>query len=57
MKALVKKHAAPGLWVEEVPEPTPGINDVLIRVRYIVTLSLFLGCLHSKIRPILEIHY
>lgn len=32
MKALVKKQAAPGLWVEEVPEPTPGINDVLIRV-------------------------
>ena len=33
MKALVKKHAAPGLWVEEVPEPKPGINDVLIRVQ------------------------
>jgi threonine 3-dehydrogenase len=33
VKALVKKHAAPGLWVEEVPEPKPGINDVLIRVR------------------------
>ena len=32
MKALVKKNAAPGLWVEEVPEPTAGINDVLIRV-------------------------
>ncbi len=32
MKALVKKNAAPGLWVEEVPEPKPGINDVLIRV-------------------------
>jgi threonine 3-dehydrogenase len=33
VKALVKKHAAPGLWVEEVPEPKPGINDVLIRVQ------------------------
>ncbi len=32
MKALVKKHAAPGLWLEEVPEPEIGINDVLIRV-------------------------
>jgi threonine 3-dehydrogenase len=32
LKALVKKNAAPGLWVEEVPEPKPGINDVLIRV-------------------------
>lgn len=32
MKALVKKHAQPGLWLEEVPEPKIGINDVLIRV-------------------------
>jgi threonine 3-dehydrogenase len=32
MKALVKKHAEPGLWVDDVPEPTPGINDVKIRV-------------------------
>ena len=32
MKALVKKEAKPGLWLEEVPEPSPGINDVLIRV-------------------------
>lgn len=32
MKALVKKHARPGLWLEDVPEPEIGINDVLIRV-------------------------
>lgn len=32
MKALVKKKAEPGLWLEDVPEPTIGINDVLIRV-------------------------
>ena len=32
MKALVKRKAAPGLWLEEVPEPDIGINDVLIRV-------------------------
>jgi len=32
VKALVKKNATPGLWVEEVPEPKPGISDVLIRV-------------------------
>ncbi|RYX84140.1 L-threonine 3-dehydrogenase [bacterium] len=32
MKALVKKYAEPGLWLEEVPEPTVGVNDVLIRV-------------------------
>jgi len=34
MKALVKSQAAPGLWLEDIPEPTIGINDVLIRVRY-----------------------
>jgi threonine 3-dehydrogenase len=32
MKALVKKERRPGLWLEEVPEPEVGINDVLIRV-------------------------
>jgi threonine 3-dehydrogenase len=32
MKALVKKHAEPGIWLEDVEEPRPGINDVLIRV-------------------------
>jgi len=32
MKALVKKHAERGLWLEDVPEPKIGINDVLIRV-------------------------
>ncbi len=33
MKALVKKLAQPGLWLEDVPEPKIGINDVLIRVK------------------------
>ncbi len=32
MKALVKSKAQPGLWLEDVPEPKIGINDVLIRV-------------------------
>lgn len=32
MQALVKRHAQPGLWLEEVPVPTFGINDVLIKV-------------------------
>ena len=32
MKALVKSQAEPGLWLEEVPEPGVGINDVKIRV-------------------------
>jgi len=33
MLALVKKLAEPGLWLEDVPEPEHGLNDVLIRVR------------------------
>ena len=32
MRALVKRVAERGLWLEDVPEPTYGINDVLIRV-------------------------
>src|SRR5881398_3184375 len=32
MKALVKAEAKPGLWLQDVPVPTIGINDVLIRV-------------------------
>jgi len=32
MKALVKKKAEPGLWLEEVPVPGIGMNDVLIKI-------------------------
>ena len=32
MKALVKSKSASGLWLEDVPVPEPGINDVLIEV-------------------------
>ena len=32
MKALVKKEACEGLWLEDVPMPEVGINDVLIKV-------------------------
>lgn len=32
MKAIVKSKAEEGLWLEDVPEPEIGINDVLIRV-------------------------
>ena len=32
MKALVKKDATRGLWLEDVPEPDVGVNDVLIKV-------------------------
>lgn len=32
MKALVKKEAKQGLWLQDVPVPQIGINDVLIKV-------------------------
>src|SRR6202034_1921433 len=32
MKALVKKEAAPGIWLDDVPEPKVGPNDVLIEI-------------------------
>jgi len=32
MRALVKKYPKPGLWLDEVPVPEVGINDVLIKV-------------------------
>src|SRR4051812_18916073 len=32
MRALTKKKAEVGLWLEDVPVPTIGINDVLIKV-------------------------
>lgn len=32
MKALVKSKRETGLWLQDVPEPVAGINDVLIRV-------------------------
>lgn len=34
MKALVKSRASRGLWLEDVPEPEYGINDVKVRVLY-----------------------
>ena len=33
MKALVKSKAEKGIWMEEVPIPRPGPNDVLIKIR------------------------
>ncbi len=33
MRALVKAKAEPGIWMQDVPEPTIGHNDVLIRMR------------------------
>jgi threonine 3-dehydrogenase len=33
MKALVKARPEKGLWMEEVPVPEPGLNDVIIKVK------------------------
>ena len=33
MKALVKAKAEPGIWMQDVPEPKIGPNDVLIKMR------------------------
>ncbi|HQZ79049.1 MAG TPA: L-threonine 3-dehydrogenase [Steroidobacteraceae bacterium] len=33
MRALVKAKAEPGIWMQDVPEPTIGHNDVLIRMQ------------------------
>ncbi len=32
MKAIVKSRAETGLWLEDVPDPEIGINDVMIRI-------------------------
>ncbi|MCW5581911.1 MAG: alcohol dehydrogenase catalytic domain-containing protein, partial [Luteimonas sp.] len=32
MKALVKRDATKGIWMEEVPVPVPGANEVLIKL-------------------------
>jgi len=32
MHALVKRKEEPGLWLEEVEQPDPGIDDVLIKI-------------------------
>ena len=33
MKALVKKKSESGLWLEDVPTPQIGVNDVLIKIQ------------------------
>ncbi len=33
MNALVKSKSEPGLWLEDVPIPAVGLNDVLIKVK------------------------
>jgi threonine 3-dehydrogenase len=34
VRALVKSRAEPGIWLEDVPKPAIGPNDLLVRVRY-----------------------
>ena len=53
MKALVKSKPEPGLWLEEVPVPEIGINDVLIRVT--ASRQVELICLVGQLRDALQI--
>ena len=32
MKALVKREPGKGIWMEQVPVPTPGANEVVIKL-------------------------
>ncbi len=32
MRALVKKQASEGIWMEDVPVPAPGTNEVLVKL-------------------------
>src|SRR5260370_38328693 len=32
MKAIVKLRSEPGLWLQDVPQPTAGPSEVLIRI-------------------------
>ena len=59
MKALVKSQAEPGLWLEEVPEPELGINDVLIKINKtaITRLTTIDGFRYLLIEFILLIRY
>ena len=45
MKALVKKESSPGIWLEDVPMPKVGINDVLIKIG---TFVIFLNSFRSS---------
>ena len=33
MRALVKKYAKPGIWMDDVPVPEIGVNDDLIKIK------------------------
>ena len=33
MKSLVKAKREPGIWMQEVPVPEYGVNDVLIKIK------------------------
>ena len=33
MKALVKRHAKEGIWLEDMPEPKVGNNDALVKIK------------------------
>ncbi|HAU1881840.1 TPA: L-threonine 3-dehydrogenase, partial [Legionella pneumophila] len=33
MKSLVKAKKEPGIWMQDIPVPEYGVNDVLIKIK------------------------
>jgi len=46
LRALVKAKSEPGLWLEDVPIPRPGPEEVLIRVRHTAVCGTDLHIYH-----------
>ena len=51
MKALVKKEARPGLWLEDVPEPVLGINDVVAGAFCLAFAEIVTRSFYKKTQP------
>jgi threonine 3-dehydrogenase len=46
VRALVKAKSEPGVWMEDVPVPEPGPNDVLIQIRHTAICGTDLHIVH-----------
>ena len=41
MKALVKLRPEKGIWMEDVPKPSVGVNDVLIKIKPLFAVPIY----------------
>ena len=41
MKALIKKHPEKGIWMEDVPNPECGDNEIKIKMFFKTLKTLF----------------